>query len=594
MLMTGFKCYGTEAAGKPARYANPQETGKIIVAYVTSWSDVMPNPRYMTHINYAFGHVNKTCDGIHIANEPRLRQILALKQQKPGLKIMLSIGGWGSGGFSEMAADTQKRETFAKDCRRIIKTYGLDGIDIDWEYPTSNAAGISSSPADTENFTLLMRDIRKAIGQKRLLTLATVASARYINFKEILPYINFVNIMSYDMGSPGKHHAALYPSDNSGWITASQAVDAHLAAGVPASMLTMGLPFYGRGTKEYADFRDYKLINTTTEYTEQWDNRAKVPYLVNSQGEFTFGFENPRSLAIKCRYILQKGLLGGMYWEYAADNEQGDLQRTVYECLAGQQAVQEKARPHTMSQEEYPGNYAHGPRFKALIYYTEHAEEAHVQFAKQTIEFFKKLNYGQGFNLDITTDFSHYSYEKLQEYSVIIMPNGYPMQPHERAAFEKYMENGGGWMGFHAAAYNDKNTNWPWFVTFLGNGVFYCNNWPPQPVLLETDKQHPVTKNLPESFVAPASEWYMWTPSPRCGKNIEVLLSISPKNYPLGIKDVVKHGDFPVVWTNRKYRMIYLNMGHGDEEYQDATQKLLFINAFRWIVSTDRKGNPFE
>ena len=244
--------------------------------------------------------------------------------------------------------------------------------------------------------------------------------------------------------------------------------------------------------------------------------------------------------------------------------------------------------------EGYPANYAKAPRFKALIYYTQHAEEAHVQFAEQATTFFKKLNYGDGFVLDITTDFSKYPYEKLKEYNVIIMLNTSPNTKAERDAFEQYMENGGGWGGFHAAAYNDKNTHWPWFVKFLGGGVFYCNNWPPQPVLVEVDnEEHPVTKNLPASFVAPASEWYQWTPSPRQNKDVEVLLSLSPKNYPLGIKDVVNFGDFPIVWSNKNYRMIYLNMGHGDEEFIDGTQNLLLVNAFRWVVSKDKSGNPF-
>ena len=240
---------------------------------------------------------------------------------------------------------------------------------------------------------------------------------------------------------------------------------------------------------------------------------------------------------------------------------------------------------HAQEPEGYPANYARAPRFKALVYYTQHVEEAHVQFAEQAVQFFKKLNYGDGFVLDITTDLSQYPYEKL---------NNSPGSKAERDAFEKYMENGGGWVGFHAAAYNDKNTNWPWFVKFLGGGVFYCNNWPPQPILVEVDNaEHPVTKNLPASFVAPASEWYQWNPSPRQNKDVEVLLTLSTKNYPLGIKDVVKSGDFPIVWTNKNYRMVYLNMGHGDEEFMDATQNLLLVNAFRWIASQDKQGDPF-
>jgi len=242
----------------------------------------------------------------------------------------------------------------------------------------------------------------------------------------------------------------------------------------------------------------------------------------------------------------------------------------------------------------YPANYAKAPRFKALVYYSEKVEEAHCQFAEQAVRFFRRLNYGDGFKLDVTTTLSGYTYEKLKEYDVVVMLNNAPSDQSEREAFEKYMENGGGWMGFHAAAYNDPNTNWPWFVQFLGGGVFYCNNWPPQPVKLTVDNaSHPVVKNLPESFIAPESEWYQWSPAPRKNPDVEVLLTLSPDNYPVGIKDVVSSGDFPIVWTNKKYRMIYLNMGHGDDEFTDATQKLLFVNAFRWVLSTNKAGDPF-
>ena len=244
---------------------------------------------------------------------------------------------------------------------------------------------------------------------------------------------------------------------------------------------------------------------------------------------------------------------------------------------------------------EYAANYARAPRFKALLHYEPHAEEAHVQFDKQAIEFFHKLTYGEGWLMDVTTSLADYPYEKLKEYSIIVSLNAAPGGAAQREAFEKYMENGGGWMGFHASAYNDRNTKWPWFNKFLGCGMFYCNNWPPQPALVECETQeHPVTCSLPQSFVAPASEFYQWQPSPRKNPDVKVLLSISPKMYPFGLKDVVKFGDFPIVWTNTKYRMVYLNMGHGDEGFINATQNLLFVNAFRWVVSRDPQGDPFK
>lgn len=244
---------------------------------------------------------------------------------------------------------------------------------------------------------------------------------------------------------------------------------------------------------------------------------------------------------------------------------------------------------------DYPANYAKSPRFKALLLYCDTAEPAHVECANDAIDFFKRLTIGDGWILDISNTFAGYDYEKLKEYNILIVVNISPSSGKEKEVFEKYMDNGGGWLGFHAAGYNDINTNWPWFNDFLGCGPFYCNNWPPQPVLLELDNQDSeITKNLPSEYVAPESEWYQFNPSPRQNPNVEILASISPKNYPLGIKDVISHGDFPVVWSNKNYRMVYLNYGHGDRTFTDATQNLLTVNAFRYVVSQDKNGDPFK
>ena len=561
------------------------ESDRVVVAYVTSWSTVIPDPFCMTHINYAFGHVADSFDGVRVDNPQRLHQMVALKKVNPDLKVMLSVGGWGSGRFSEMAADKGGRRAFAEDCQRVVEEYGLDGIDIDWEYPTSSAADISASPDDTDNFTKLMKDLRKILGEDMLLTFASAASADYVDFKKVEPYVDFVNIMAYDMAVAPKHHSALYDSEISGGMTSDKAVKAHIAAGIPAEKLVLGMPFYGRGGSYFSSFNDYKHISTDSLTIEKWDQVSKVPYIVDKEGELLLGYDNPRSLRIKCEYALEMGLKGAMYWDYDGDNADGDLRKTVAKSILEERYA--AVRP-----ANYAGNRV---RFKALLYYSQNVEEAHAQFAEQTIEFFHKLTYGEGYSLEVTTDLSKYPYEKLKEYDVVIMPDVTPWAPEERIAFEQYMKNGGGWVGFHAAAYNDRNTNWPWLLEFLGGGMFLCNNWPPQPVLLEVDTQeHPVTKNLPREFVAPASEWYQWTPSPRENSDIQVLVSLSDKNYPLGIKDIVYSGDWPVVWTNRNYRMIYLNMGHGDEEYIDATQNLLFVNAFRWVVSQDPDGDPFD
>lgn len=309
---------------------------KVVVAYVTSWTSVMPDPAYITHINYAFGHVTETFDGVRIDNEERLHRIVALKEEAPHLKVLLSVGGWGSGRFSEMAAEEALRKSFANDCQRVVKEFGLDGIDIDWEYPTSTLAEISASPDDTENFTLLMRDIREAIGTHKLLTLASAASAQFIDFRAIDPYMDFINIMAYDMGSAPIHHAPLYRSQYAGGNTAHEAVEKHREAGVPYHKLVLGMPFYGRGGQGgFPRGMKYHDIERIEGYERRWDDEAQAPYLADSAGAFVCGYENPRSIAVKAQYIHDKGLLGGMYWEYADDNEAGDLRRAVYNGVIG-------------------------------------------------------------------------------------------------------------------------------------------------------------------------------------------------------------------------------------------------------------------
>ncbi|MEJ7559445.1 MAG: glycoside hydrolase family 18 protein [Pedobacter sp.] len=305
----------------------------IIVAYVTSWTTVIPDPNYVTHINYAFGHVNDIFNGIKVDNPSRLKSIVSLKDQFPNLKVMISIGGWGSGKFSEMAASHENRKSFAKDCQRVLKEFKLDGIDIDWEYPTSNAAKISNSPDDTKNYTLMMQEIRAQIGKKKLLTLASAADAKYIDFNAIYPIVDFVNIMAYDMANPPYHHAGLFKSRFTSGISVDEAITAHVNAGMPIGRLVLGIPFYGHGRNGVGDYVDYRDIIKITRFKPMWDEEAQAPYWVNANGEFVLTYETSRSIAIKCEHLLKRGLLGAMYWDYGADTDVGDLRKAVHAGL---------------------------------------------------------------------------------------------------------------------------------------------------------------------------------------------------------------------------------------------------------------------
>jgi len=223
-------------------------------------------------------------------------------------------------------------------------------------------------------------------------------------------------------------------------------------------------------------------------------------------------------------------------------------------------------------------------RFKVLAFYSTNVEPDHVQFAEAALKFFATRAIADKFTFDSTTDWEHMNDTYLKAYQVIVWLDDAPTNATQRLAFQRYMENGGAWLGFHFSGYNDKDTNWPWFVGFLGGAVFFSNNWPPLPAkLVIDDRTHPVVTDIPDSYESPANEWYIWKPSPRLNKDVRVLVTLDPSNYPLGLKDVLTGGDVPVVWTNTKYKMIYMNMGHGDKIFTSPIQNRLVENAVNWV-----------
>jgi type 1 glutamine amidotransferase len=232
--------------------------------------------------------------------------------------------------------------------------------------------------------------------------------------------------------------------------------------------------------------------------------------------------------------------------------------------------------------------HAQSGSFQVLAFYSTNVESDHVDFAKQALQFFAENAKKNHYDFESTTQWDDLTKPSLVQYRVILWLNDFPHTQDQRVAFEKYMTHGGGWLGFHVSAYNDKDTHWPWYVDFLGGAVFYGNNWPPLPAaLIVDDPSHPVTKGLPAHFIAPANEWYIWKPSPRLNKDVKVLLTLDPANYPLGLKDTLTGGDLPVVWTNTRYRMTYMNMGHGDKIFTSPTQNQLFENAILWLGKHD-------
>lgn len=230
-----------------------------------------------------------------------------------------------------------------------------------------------------------------------------------------------------------------------------------------------------------------------------------------------------------------------------------------------------------------PSGY--GQHFNILAFFTGKNDRAHVSFVREANRWFPEMGKKYGFSYDTTSDWTRLNAETLARYQVVLFLDTRPEESTQRAAFETYMKNGGAWMGFHFAAFaltpSTYPQNWDWYHnTFLGSGEYKGNTWRPTPARLKVEnRRHPATRHLPDIVVASPNEWYSWKNNLRQHPDIDILLAIDPSSFPLGTgpkpHEIWHEGDYPVVWTNRKYRMLYLNMGHNDIDYEHGTNKEL-------------------
>lgn len=225
------------------------------------------------------------------------------------------------------------------------------------------------------------------------------------------------------------------------------------------------------------------------------------------------------------------------------------------------------------------------PAFKVIAFFTARNDLAHISFVHEANKWFPEMAKKYHFTYDSTNDWHNLNAAFLAHYQVVIFLDTRPDDSLQRAAFKKYMDDGGAWMGFHFSAFaltpSDYPQNWDWYHNeFLGSGSYVSNTWHPTPAILRVeDRHHPATKHLPETFRSSPNEWYRWSNDLRKNPDIDILLSIDSTSFPLGNGpkpyEIWHSGYYPVVWTNKKYRMIYFNMGHNDMDYDGGTNKTL-------------------
>lgn len=337
-------------------FANLQSTGEVFSSdlyadlqehYATdSWNDVGNN---------AYGCV---------------KQLYLQKKANRNLRVLLSIGGWTysqNGNFAAAAGSAATRATFAQTAVTLVKDWGFDGIDIDWEYP--------ASATDATNFVLLLQAVRDELdsysaqyanGYHFLLTVASPAGPTNYNIqnlKDMAGVIDFFNFMGYDYAGSfstySGHQANLYPNPqnpNATPFSTDAAITDYIGAGVPSSQIVLGMPIYGRafestagpgtayngvgaGTWE-AGIYDYKDLPRAGA-TEQTDATAGASYSYDPSSQEMVSYDTPAMVQTKVAYVKSKGLGGGMFWEASADKTGADsLIGTSFNALGGLDTTQ--------------------------------------------------------------------------------------------------------------------------------------------------------------------------------------------------------------------------------------------------------------
>jgi chitinase len=271
--------------------------------------------------------------------------MVSFKKRNPGLKVILSLGGWGGcETCSDVFSNKQGRKEFASSVKELFEYFGSDGIDLDWEYPTiAGYPGHKYQLSDKENFTALVKQLRQTLGPKYEISFAAGGFSEYINksveWKKVMKKVNYVNMMTYDLVSgfatTTGHHTALYSTGQQVEST-DNAVQKLFSLKVPKSKIVIGAAFYGRVFETSADtnsglyqpakflkgvsFKNFSTqLSADSGFVSYWDDHAMAPYMFNPSQHLFVTYDDKRSIQLKTQYAMDKKLGGIMFWQLRDD-----------------------------------------------------------------------------------------------------------------------------------------------------------------------------------------------------------------------------------------------------------------------------------
>ncbi|HET7931992.1 MAG TPA: glycoside hydrolase family 18 protein [Rhodanobacteraceae bacterium] len=356
LLYAATAMFATTCVCGPALAARPVPHYRVI-GYAVSWNPAQDKDLdKIDTLIFAFAKVQAGRVVLDTDAASRLKALIALKARDPGLKVDISVGGWGAGGFSEAARTAAGRQAFADSAAQLVATNHADGLDIDWEYPGRSDSGIASSPDDRRDFTLLLAAVRASLdrigathdrsGDRHYTLSIAVADGPFasgVDIAAVNHYVDWFNLMTYDfcnaMTPTTCHHAGLHASTLAPRAarTTDRAVQQYLAAGVPPQKLVIGVAFYGRefgGVKPAHDglYQTYGKFLAFVPWPQlkadfigkhgfvrHWDAQADAAWLWNAKTRVFISYDDPASIAAKAAFVKAHHLGGIMYWEQSLD-----------------------------------------------------------------------------------------------------------------------------------------------------------------------------------------------------------------------------------------------------------------------------------
>ncbi|MFP4366778.1 MAG: glycoside hydrolase family 18 protein [Bacteroidales bacterium] len=312
----------------------------------------------LTHIIFSFCRLEGNQMIIPKNRIETVMKLVSLKDDYPELKIILALGGWGGcETCSEVFSSPEGRSEFAYSVKELLRVYGADGVDMDWEYPAiSGFPGHPYMEYDKRNFTLVIENLRDVLGVDYEIGFAGGGFKRFfdesVEWDKVMPVVDYVNIMTYDLVSGGSpvtgHHTPLYSTPEQ-IRSVNYAVNYLDSIGVDPAKIVIGAAFYGRAWENVPDKKNglYQTANFKTAITyrdlpgwigdnammEFWDETASAPYAYSEENGLFVTYDNPRSVELKIKYAKEKGLAGIMFWQLGGDRPQDGLLQAIYREL---------------------------------------------------------------------------------------------------------------------------------------------------------------------------------------------------------------------------------------------------------------------